>query len=118
MNFFFNFINEFLKRPFWLFIACFVVVCMHLILDGSVLRMWHLYNSRKVLESRITDMQTKNALVEERLNKLSDSRFLEREVRDRFNLVGEEDIIFIFSDEDEDISNKNEDTIKNTINPK
>lgn len=104
--------NEFLKRPFWLFIACSVIVCMHLILDGAFLRMWHLYNSRKVLERRISDIQTKNALVEERLNKLSNSRFLEREVRDRFNLVGEEDIIFIFSDEDGDSSNKNAGTIR------
>ena len=107
------FMEEFLKRPLWLLIACAVIVCTHLVLDGTLLRMWHLYNSRKVLEGRITDIQTKNLLVEERLGKLSDSRFLEREVRDRFNLVGEEDIIFIFSDENKDLLNKNENTIGN-----
>lgn len=93
------FIKQCLDHPLWLLIFCSCVVCMHLVLDGSFMRMWHLYNSRKVLENRIKDIQTKNTLVKERLKKMSDSRFLEKEVRDRFNLVGEEDIIFIFSEE-------------------
>ena len=95
------FVKECLDHPFWLLIFCSFVVCMHLILDGSFIRMWNLYNSRKVLENRIRDIQTKNALVKERLKKMYDSRFLEKEIRDRFNLVGEEDIIFIFSEESE-----------------
>ncbi len=94
-------IREFLSRPIWLLALCSAMVFTHLMFDGTILRMLHLYNSQKVLENRIADIQAKNALVEEKLKKLqSDSRFLEREVRNRFNLVGEEDIIFIFSDED------------------
>ena len=100
MKKFFYFIKEFLNQPLWLLIAVSSIVCMHLFFDGTFLRMWHLYNSRKVLENRIKDIQNKNLLVEERLKKLSDFQFLEREVRDRFNLVGAEDIIFIFSDEE------------------
>ena len=94
------FIQEFLDRPFWVFIACVSVVCTHLIFDGTFVRMWNLRSSSKVLESRIKDIQQKNEIVKNRMKKLSDSQFLEREVRDRFNLVGEEDIIFIFSDEE------------------
>ena len=100
------FVKEFLDRPLWVLILCVTVVGAHLILDGTVLRMWRLYHSRKVLENRITDINIKNQLVEERLGKLSDSRFLEREVRDRFNLVGEEDIIFIFSDGETDLKTR------------
>ena len=92
-------VKEFLNRPVWLLIFCSVVVFTHLVFDGTIVSMWHLYNSRKVLENRIMDIQVKNTLVKERLNKLSDSQFLEREVRDRFNLVGEKDIVFIFADE-------------------
>ncbi len=107
MKKFFHFINAFLKRPVWLFIACFILVCAHLILDGSFFRMLHLYNSQEVLKNRIKDIQIKNTLVEERLKKLeSDPRFLEQEVRERFNLVGEKDIIFIFPDEDKSLLDK------------
>ena len=95
-------INKFLKHPLWLLMVCVFVVCAHLILGGTLLQMWQLYNSRKVLENRIASIQAQNILVEERLKKMSDSHFLEREVRDRFNLVGEEDIIFIFSKEAKD----------------
>ena len=103
------FIKQCLDHPFWLLIFCSCVVCMHLVLDGSFMRMWHLYNSRKILENRIKDIQTKNTLVKERLKKMSDSRFLEKEVRDRFNLVGEEDIIFIFSEEHDSKAKKEND---------
>ena len=92
-----------LDRPSWLLVVCFTVVFVHLIFDNTLLRMFHLYNGQKILENRIANIQMKNSLIEERLKRLhSDSRFLEREVRDRFNLVGEEDIIFIFSDEDQE----------------
>lgn len=92
-----------LDRPSWLLVLCLAVVFIHLIFDGTLLRMFHLYNSQKILENRIARIQVKNSLVEERLKRLnSDSRFLEQEVRDRFNLVGEKDIIFIFSDGDQE----------------
>ncbi|MDE0119629.1 MAG: septum formation initiator family protein [Bdellovibrionales bacterium] len=94
-----GFIKTYLDQPLWLLVVCFTLVFMHLIFDGTLLRMFHLYNSQKILENRIARIQVKNSLVEERLKRLkSDSRFLEQEVRDRFNLVGEKDIIFIFSD--------------------
>ena len=96
------FINEFLKRPLWLFIACFALVCANMILDGSFFRILQVYNSQEILKNRIKDIRMKNLLVEERLQKLeSDPQFLEQEVRERFNLVGEKDIIFIFPDEKE-----------------
>ena len=97
---FLYFAREFLDRPLWVLAGCLSVVCMHLVFDGTFVSMWNLYNSGKVLENRIKDIQQKNEQVENRMKKLSDSRFLEKEVRDRFNLVGEEDIIFIFSDEE------------------
>ena len=94
------FVNELLNKPSWVLVICISAVLVQMMFGGAFLRMLHLYNSQRALENRITDIQVKNSLVEEKLKKLqSDPRFLEREVRSRFNLVGEEDIIFIFSDE-------------------
>ena len=91
--------KKFFNRPLWVLLLSCALVGAHLIFDGSFLQMWRLYNSRQALEYRIKDLQTKNGLVEERLKKLSDSDFLEKEVRNRFNLAGEEDLIFIFSND-------------------
>ena len=94
-------IKKFLGKPVWMLIACFSAVCTHLAFDGTFIRILRLSRSRQVLEARITDIQNKNILVKKRLKKWkSDSRFLKQEARNRLNLVGEEDIIFIFPDED------------------
>ena len=92
-------LKQFLNRPLWVFLACLVLVFFNVVFDGTLLRMWNLFNSRKALENRIADIQNKNTEVEERLKKLSQADFLEKEVRQRFNLVGEEEIVFIFSEE-------------------
>lgn len=92
------------NQPLWVFIACLLFVSIHIGFDGTLLRIWHLYDRHKELRNRIVDIQVKNSIVEERLKQLSNPRFLIKEARDRFNLVGEGDIVFIFSDPTE--SNK------------
>ncbi len=72
---------------------------MHLSCDGTLARTWNMGIKQRQLDGRMLDLQKKNALVEERLDKLSDKNFLEKEVRSRFNLVGQRDIIFIFSND-------------------
>jgi len=99
------FIKSVLDRPLWLLLICFSMICFYLILDGTLVRLLHLYKSREILKTQINDIKHKNSVVEERLKKLSDSQFLEQEVRDRFNLVEEEDIVFIFSEEKSEENN-------------
>ena len=94
----------FLNRPLWVLSACAFLVVLHLSLDGTFIRIWHLKTSQKILEKQIESLHIKNTLIEERIQKLkqSDSRILESEARERFNLVGEKDIIFIFSNTSKD----------------
>ena len=92
-------LKQVLNRPLWVFFACLVLIFFNVVYDGTLLRMWNLFNSRKTLEKRLEKMEQKNFLVEKRLKKLSDSKFLEKEAKDRLNLIGEEDIVFIFSED-------------------
>ena len=102
-------LSQFLNRPGLVFMTCMVLVGMHIIFDGTLWQIWSLYKSEKVLDGRIIDIQKKNDQITERLKHLSDSSFLEKEARDNFNLVGEQDLIFIFSDEDFAESDENSD---------
>ena len=98
-------LKQILNRPAWVLIICIVLILSNVMFDGTFSRLMNLVRSQKALENRIKDLERKNTLVEERLKKLSDSEFLEKEAKDRFNLIGEEDIVFIFSDESADDSN-------------
>ena len=91
-------VKKFSHQPLWTLIACLILLCVHLIIDKTFLNLWQLYHNRQALEGRITDLTNKNKQVEQRLKKLSERPFLEKEVKDRFNMVEAEDIIFIFSD--------------------
>ena len=99
--------KQILNRPAWVLIICIILILSNVIFDGTFSRLMNLVRSQKALENRINDIEQKNFLVEERLKKLSDSEFLEKEAKDRFNLIGEEDIVFIFSDENIDNSDIN-----------
>ena len=98
-SFFKILVKKFSHQPLWTLMACLILLCAHLIWDGTFLNLWQLYHNRQALEKRINDLTDKNIQVEKRLKKLSERPFLEKEVKDRFNMVGEEDIIFIFSEE-------------------
>ena len=103
-------LKQVLNRPLWVLIICIVLILSNVMFDGTFSRLMNLVRSQKALKHRIEDLERKNTLVEERLKKLSDSEFLEKEAKDRFNLVGEEDIVFIFSDENTNDSNIDSET--------
>ena len=92
-------VKKFSHQPLWTLMACLIFLCIHLVIGGTFLNLWQLYRNRQALEQRIAELTQKNNQVENHLKKLSESPFLEKEVKDRFNMVGEEDIIFIFSEE-------------------
>ena len=89
----------FFNRPFWVFVVCMFGVSSHLSCSGALARIWNMGVKQKQLTGRLTDLKQKNHLVEEQLSRLSDRHFLEQEAKSRFNLVGERDIVFIFSEE-------------------
>ncbi len=91
----------FLNQPLWVLVACVFFVTTHLSCNDTLARIWNLSLKQKQLTQRIKDLKEKNKLVVERLNKLSDPLFLEKEARNRLNLVGERDLVFIFSDNDQ-----------------
>ena len=91
--------NKFSHQPLWVLTVCLILLCAHLIRDKTIFNLLQMYNNRQTLEKRISDLKTKNKQVEDQVKKLSHKPFLEREVKDRLNMVGEEDIIFIFSEE-------------------
>lgn len=105
-------LKQVFNRPLWVLIICIVLILSNVMFDGTFSRLMNLVRSQKALKNRIEDLERKNTLVEERLKKLSDSEFLEKEAKDRFNLIGEEDIVFIFSDENTDDSNVDDKTEK------
>ena len=66
-----------------------------------MLRLWNLHQDFRQIQTKTIDMEIRNREMDEKLKRASDPLFIEREARDRFDLVEEGDLVFIFASEEE-----------------
>jgi cell division protein FtsB len=97
---FFRGINHLLQAPQKVIWICLVLVTLNLVLDGSLFRLWSLYHENDHIQNKIESIKEQNSDLRARLTKTKDPAFLEREARDRFDLVSEGDLVFVFSEEE------------------
>ena len=97
---FFDFLDRWLFRPKHILIICSVVILYAVVFDGTLFKLRRLYLSQKAIDQKTFEIQTKNRVLLRKLEKLSDPKFLEKEVRNRFDLAGKGDLIFIFPEEE------------------
>ena len=94
----FMFLGQILQRPKLVFVICFIMVFMSLVGDGSLFQLWRLNKDQQVLEHKIEKMTFKTADVEKEILKASDPEYLARLAVQKFDLVKNGDLIFIFAE--------------------
>lgn len=92
-------LNDFLNNPRKVFITCLIFVLVALLFDGTLIKIWKLNQDIVKLESSIIDIDKANRHVQVQISQANDPRFIEREARDRFDLVEDNDLVFVFSAE-------------------
>jgi cell division protein FtsB len=98
---FFRGLNDLLQRPQKVIWICLGLLILNLVLDGSLFRLWSLHRDSQEMSANILGLQAQNYELTKRLQKAKDPAFLEREARDRFDLVSEGDLVFVFSEEED-----------------
>lgn len=73
------------------------------LLDGSALRLWSLHRNHQALTETITRTRERTEQLKRRVREARQPEFIERAARDRFDLVKDGDLLFIFSGESADI---------------
>ncbi len=81
-------------------IICLGLLVLNGVIDGSLFRLWTLHRDNAAIVEKIAVLKEKNEEMKLRLKKAKDPAFLEREARDRFDLVSEGDLVFVFSEEE------------------
>jgi cell division protein FtsB len=97
---FFQSLNDLLHTPQKVIWICLGLVVLNLIIDGSLFRLWTLHRDYTTIQQNIVQLEQQNAKLKVQLAKAKDPAFLEREARDRFDLVSEGDLVFVFSEEE------------------
>ena len=97
---FFQSLNHLLQTPQKVIWICLSLVVLNLVIDGSLFRLWSLHRDLGSIQANIQSLGTQNEKLKVQLAKARDPAFLEREARDRFDLVSEGDLVFVFSEEE------------------
>ncbi|NJL26280.1 MAG: septum formation initiator family protein [Calothrix sp. SM1_5_4] len=98
---FFRGLNHLLQAPLKVIWICCGLLGLNLVLDGSLFRLWSLHRDQITIQQNIESLRGQNEELKKRLQRAKDPAFLEREARDRFDLVSEGDLVFVFSEEEE-----------------
>jgi len=96
----FQYIDQWLKRPKLIMGFCIVLILFNIVFDGTLFQIRKLYLQKKNLKQQALEIQTKNEILIEKMEKLSDPKYLEKEVRNRFDLASQGDLIFIFPEDE------------------
>jgi cell division protein FtsB len=94
----FSFLYGALERPALVFAICFVLVCSSLLLDNSLMQLWRLDNDKKSMHLEITDIHIQSQKMKKELLKAKDPEYLARIAVERFDLIKNGDLVFVFTE--------------------
>lgn len=94
------FFQEWLQKPYGVFIACLIFLGINIIFDGTLFKIRELYLNKQQLLQASEEIKIKNERIVSILERLKDPTYLEKEARNRLNLAGEGDLIFIFPEDE------------------
>ena len=97
---FFRVLNDLLQAPQKVVWICLGLIMINCVADSSLMRLWALHRDHRQLELNIGQLEGQNQELKRRLARAKDPAFLEREARDRFDLVSEGDLVFVFSEDE------------------
>jgi len=96
-----DWIVDTIHRPQKVLFICLALILMSLVFDGTLIKIWRLNKNIKNFETESMKLSTDIHAVNKQIRQAHDPDFLEREARDRFDLVNEGDLIFVFSNDKE-----------------
>ncbi len=89
-------VRESLNHPLRITVYCFIFFVLTLSLNGVPLRLWGLYRDLDRYRGEMKQAQIDIGVLGEKLSQASDPLYIEKQARDRLDLVGENDLIFVF----------------------
>lgn len=92
-------LRHFLNHPGRVGALCLAVFSVSIVLNGNVFRLWGLHRDYERISMEI--VQTKQSIKDlaVQLKQAKDPNYIERQARDRLDLAGEHDLVFVFAEQ-------------------
>ncbi|MCB0419489.1 MAG: septum formation initiator family protein [Bdellovibrionales bacterium] len=92
-------VQKLLTRPTRVLVLCLLMVFVSLVWEGSFWQLWNLKRESARLQNKMSEVAKLSQQLNMKIEKASDLTYIDQQARDRFDLVGKDDLIFIFSDQ-------------------
>ncbi len=92
-------ISDLINSPKMILVLCLIFGITGTLLDGTLYRIWELRNEQSKVQTKMVETEKSLSKLKKQIKMANDPVFIEREAKERFDLVEEDDLIFVFSDE-------------------
>lgn len=92
-------LEETINNPKKVLFICLVFVGLSLISEGSLWRLYRLRKDKSILTHKIEEEKLKIARLSGEIKRLDEPRYVERQAREKLELLEKDDLLFIFSGE-------------------
>lgn len=79
--------------------CCLVVFGISIVLNGNLFRLWGLHRDHGRILTQIHDTRSNISTLSGQLKQAKNPSFIEREARDKLDLAGEHDLVFVFPEQ-------------------
>ncbi len=90
--------RRFLDQPGKVALCCLAIFCASIILNGNAFRLWGLHRDFDRIGQDIENTHQSIKGLTLQLKQAKDPVFMERQARDKLDLAGEHDLVFVFAD--------------------
>lgn len=90
--------RQLLNKPIKVALVCAILFVLTLFVNGTLWRVWGLRSDQSTIIEQISNTQKKATLLDLQIKQAKDPSFIERQARDRQDMVSENDLVFVFSD--------------------
>ncbi|WII73475.1 septum formation initiator family protein [Bdellovibrio sp. 22V] len=92
-------LRRFLNHPTKVAVCCLVVLSVSIVLNGNLFRLWGLHRDFDRITADIQQTRSNIASLSGQLKQAKDPAFIERQARDKLDLAGEHDLVFVFPEQ-------------------
>ncbi len=92
-------LRRFLNHPYKVAIFCGFIFTVSIFLNGNIWRLWSLHRDFDHINLEISQAKEANTSLQAQLKQAKDPVFIEHHAHDKLDLAGEDDLVFVFSDQ-------------------
>lgn len=90
--------RNFLNKPIKVFFVCICVFVISLFFNGAIWRVWGLHHDSTTIQNQILNSRAQAKALDMQIKQAKDPSFIERQAKDKLDMVSEHDLVFVFSE--------------------